>query len=212
MKSLKILSVLMVLIVLFFFVGCGKKDSDVTKKEDAKTETTEKKDVTIGDNTPVHLKYDIAVEKEKGTMELYYKGSNAKFIMSGKEAGKTFNMTMWVKDKILYILTESEGEKIAMKSDISKDPNFKDYRTFIDVKEELKDAKKEGTEEIMGYKCDIYKNKEGTASVYQDKVVLKSVDKDATFTAVLFEPDAKFGDDVFEPPKDINFIDMDKMK
>jgi len=66
----------------------------------------------------------------------------------------------------------------------------------------------------MGYKCDIYKDKKGDLlSIYKEKAPLKILSKDnVSMIATLFEPNFKIADDAFEPPKDVEFMDMNNMQ
>ena len=38
------------------------------------------------------------------------------------------------------------------------------------------------------------------------------VSKEGTMTATIFEPDVKVADDAFDPPKDVEYKDMNDMK
>jgi len=183
---------------LFLITGCGKKEAG--------------KDVEITDNTPVHIKYEIT-GKDPGTLDMHYKGKNAAMIVGMTKEGQTMNMNLFLKDRVLYTVIEAEGKKMGMKSDVSKDESFKDFDAILNSKDKLKEMEKTGSEEVLGYKCDIYKSKEGDlVSVYKERVPLKMVSKDMTMTATLFEPEAKIADDAFDPPKDIEFMDMDNMQ
>jgi hypothetical protein len=97
--------------------------------------------------------------------------------------------------------------------DVSKDENFqKDFAKLYDVKDKLKDYTKGGTEEIIGYKCDVYTKGEEKIWIYQDKMALKFTDGKMTMTASVFEPDVKLAEDFLNPPKDIDFKSMDDLK
>jgi|WetSurMetagenome_2_1015567.scaffolds.fasta_scaffold118496_2 hypothetical protein len=189
---------LIIFFALLLIAGCGKKQGG--------------KDVDVTDNTPVHIKYEIT-GKEPGTLDMHYKGKNASMVVGMMKEGQTMNMNMFLKDKILYTIIEAEGKKMGMKSDVSKDESFKDFDAILNSKEKLKEMEKTGSEEVLGYKCDIYKSKTGDlVSVYKERVPLKMVSKEMTMTATLFEPDVKIADDAFDPPKDIEFMDLNNMQ
>ena len=112
------------------------------------------------------------------------------------------------------MITEVEGKKIGMKMDVSESTEAN--TEIVNVKDKLKDYEKIGTDEVIGYKCDVYKTKEGTKlSVYKDAFALRIVDKKGDeFVATLLEQDIKIADDFFTPPKDMeymDFSDLDKL-
>lgn len=197
MKKISITTLLAIFVLSFAFItGCGKKGANV--------ELTE--------NTPVHIKYDVA-GKEPGTLDVIYKGKNAKMNITMTKDGQSMNMGMILKDKTMYTIMEQEGKKMGFKSDVTNDESMKDFYALMDAKDKIKEMEKTGSEDVMGYKCDIYKDKKGDLlSVYKEKVPLKIVSKDVSMTATVFEPDFKIADDIFEPPKDIEFMDMNNMQ
>ena len=141
------------------------------------------------------------------------KGKNVKMLVNASKEGQVMTLNMFVKDKMLYYILEAGELKMAMKSDISKDESFKEFDELINVKEKLKEMEKTGSEDVLGYKCDIYKNKKDeTFSIYKERVPLKMVSKEGTMTATIFEPDVKVADDAFDPPKDVEYKDMNDMK
>jgi hypothetical protein len=91
-------------------------------------------------------------------------------------------------------------------------------KMLYEAKDKLKEYEKTGTGEVLGYKCDIYKDKQGnTYYFYKDQAVLKMESKTGTMEATKFEPDVKLEDSFFEPPKDVEYMntgkmDMDKLK
>jgi hypothetical protein len=189
MSKLKIFTPLLVLLFsVLLLSGCGKKGTDVE----------------ITDKSPVHLKYDVS-GKDKGTLDLYYKGKSVKMeiVSTGEQAA---NVVMYVKDEMLYMVMDMAGQKMGIKSSVKDDKDFKEFSNMINVKDKLKDMKKSGTDEVLGYKCDVYESdKDGKVSVYKEMVPLKMISKKVTMPATLFEPNASFKDDMFEPPKDIEF-------
>jgi len=189
---------LILLFGLMFISGCSKKQSG--------------KDVEVSENTPVHIKYDLS-GKESGTLDMTLKGKSVKMQISSTMEGQTMTLNMFIKESMLYYIIDAGGIKMAMKSDISKDTTFKQFDELVNVKEKLKEMEKTGSEEVLGYKCDIYKNKNDEKfSIYKEKYPLKVVSKEGTMTATAFDPDVKVTDDTFEPPKDVEYKDMKDMQ
>ena len=154
MKIQKLMYLLAVVVLSFSFItGCGKKDSAGNKDE----KKDDKKEVAINENTPFHLKYEMKSETETGSMDMFVKGKSVKLEIKAKDKGQDVNSTMYVKEGMMYMVMDLMGQKMGMKMDVSKDENFqKDFAKLYDVKDKLKDYTKGGTEEIIGYKCDVY--------------------------------------------------------
>ena len=165
----KVILLILVFSVSILLTSCGKKETAGTDSKD-KTEkkTEDKKDIAFSDNSAYHIKYEASGEKEKGTLDIFFKGKSVKMDVS---------------------------------QEMDKDPS----RDLVNLKDKLKDYEKVGTDEILGYKCDVYQTKEGSKiSVYKDYIGLKMVEKSGkTFIATAFEPDIKLANDFFSPPKDI---------
>lgn len=201
-----------ILCVALLLNGCGKKEGSGDKK-DEKTEqkTEQKKDISFSENANYHLKYEAKSGNEKGTMDFYFKNKNARIELNFVEGEKKNNAKMYYADKVVYMITEMEGKKVGMKMDISesKDADME----IVNVKEKLKDYEKLGTDEVLGYKCDVYKTKEGTKlSIYKEVFALKIVDtKNNEFVATAFEQDVKLADDFFIAPKDVEYMDFSKL-
>ncbi|MBN1633530.1 MAG: DUF4412 domain-containing protein [Ignavibacteria bacterium] len=204
MKKIKFLVVF--LMSVFLIAGCGKESGDGTS--DAEKDKKEEKSET----SVFHIKYEIKGEGDM-TMDMYVKDNDFKMDMKGiEESGKKVDALMFVKDKYFYMIGEEGGKKMGMKFKMDDENNeFKDITKLTDIKDEISKAKKEGTEEILGYECDIYKDGEKTMWVYDNKFFLKMVDGKTTMVATEFEPDAKISESEFELPKDVEIQDMEKM-
>jgi len=210
MKKLYFLTIILSLFILLN--GCGKKEGATNDKKDGKTEQkTDKKDITFSENSSYHIKYDAKSEKMKGTMEFYFKDKNAKIEVNFKEGEKNISSSMFFENKVLYMITSLEGKKMGMKMDVSesKDPSTE----IINIKDKLKEYEKVGTDEVLGYKCDVYKTKEGTKmSIYKEAFALRIVEpKGDEFVATALEQDVKVADDFFTPPKDVEYMDFSKL-
>lgn len=207
----KLLYLSLILCMAILLNSCGKKEVAGDKK-DTKTEKTEqKKDISFSENSSYHLKYEAKSQKLKGTMDFYFKDKNAKIDLNFVEKEKKIGSSMYFENKVLYMVTEVEGKKIGMKMDVSE---TKDVNTeMVNVKEKLKDYEKIGTDEVIGYKCDVYKTKEGSKlSIYNEAFALRIVDKNGDeFVATALEQDVKIADDFFAPPKNIEYMDFSKL-
>jgi len=84
---------------------------------------------------------------------------------------------------------------------------------ITNVFDKLKNWQKVGSEDVLGYKCDIFLTKMGDKlSIYKDNYVLKIVDKNnMTYNAVVYEPEIKLADDFFQPPKNLEYMRMEDM-
>ena len=185
----------MKLFALVFFSGCSKKQAGI--------------DVVITDDTPVHIKYDVG-GKNPGTLDIIYKGKNVKMLVVMSKDGQSMNVNLYIKDNFMYYVIE--GDTNGIKSNISNNEFYKTFGIIFNVKDKLTGFEKTGSEDILGYKCDSYKTKEGDLlSVYNERTLFKNISKDVSMTAISFEANVKITDDIFEIPKNVNFVDMDKM-
>jgi len=206
MRKLYLLAFILSAIILLN--GCGKKKESTDSKE---PKTEQKKDVSFSESAGYHIKYESKSPEEKGTMDLFFKGKSAKIDLNMVEGDKKNNALMYYADKVVYVITEMEGKKIGMKMDVSK--NKDSDLEIVNIKDKLKDYEKTGTDEELGYKCDVYKTKDGSLiSVYKDIFGLKIIDnKKKEIVATAFEQDVKLADDFFTPPKDVEMMDMDNL-
>jgi hypothetical protein len=207
MRKLYFLALILSAVILLN--GCGKK-KDSPDAKDQKTE--QKKDISYSEGSSYHIKYESKAPEEKGSMDFYFKGKNAKIEVNMMVGDKKNNASMYYADKVVYMITDMEGKKMGMKMDITenKDSEF----DIVNIKDKLKDYEKVGTDEVLGYKCDVYKTKDGTMiSIYKDAFGLKIVDKSKKeVVATAFEQDVKLADDFFTAPKDVEYMDLGDMK
>jgi hypothetical protein len=205
----KIYFLALVLSVAILVNGCGKKKDSVDSKEQ---KTEQKKEISYSEGATYHIKYESKSPEEKGFLDFYFKGNNAKIDVSMTEGEKKNNASMFYVDKVAYVITEMEGKKVGMKMNVAdnKDAEF----DIVNLKDKLKDYEKVGTDEVLGYKCDVYKTKDGsTISIYKEAFGLKIVDKSKKeVVATVFEQDVKIADDFFTPPKDVEYMDLDNLK
>ena len=213
MKKLK--SLFLLLAVLIFVNGCGKKDQTAGDDKKEKSKTEEKKDVKMDENSSFHMTYVISDEKEKNMeMELYRKGDKVKTIIDTKSKDGSVKAVAFMNKDVAYMITEIAGKKIGMKMNIKEMKDEKGMnKDIINAKEFLKDCTKSGSEDVIGYKCDIYKCKDDkTFYMYKELVPLKIITKTGTIEAKSFEADVKLSDDFFNEPKDVEYMDMNDLQ
>jgi hypothetical protein len=215
MKKNKLISLNLFLALLLsslIMFNCGKKDKstingDSEKKEESKTET-------ITESTPIHYEME-ATGEMKGTWDVWAKGKKAYVKMNYEVAGQNMKSEMWMVDDMMYSVTDLAGKKMGMKMNpkewAKENEQKKDFNP-MSFKDGCKDCEKIGEEEVIGKKCDIYQDKNGIKySVYEGKIPLKIVMPKMTLQAKKLEVDTKIDDSMFELPKDVEFIEMDKM-
>lgn len=213
----KLISLLIILSLIL--IGCGKKETSTTndKKDEQKKDN---KDIDVKDmiskETPFSVTFDIKGQMN-GQMTAIYKGKKAKVDYAMEMGNQKMVSTMYTDPEFVYIVSDVAGVKTGMKMNASKyrndsAKNNKDI-DITSFRDQLSKYEKVGTEEILEKKCDIYKISEGhTISVYKDVVPLKMVLGKTTMVATKYELDIKIPDDVFTPPSDIKYIEMDDFK
>jgi hypothetical protein len=203
-----------VLVSVFVIAGCSKKDGSTgdEKKSDSKSDS---KSESFSPDKPFHVIFSIS-GASTGTVDGYYSGKKS-FAKSEMEiAGMKNSATVYFNGgDTLYMISDMMGKKTGMKfakNDFSKGKDQMDVYTF---KDKLKDMDKIGSEEILGKQCDIYRAKDSSYSIslYKETVPLKFSGRGGkmVMVATKYEEDAKVDDSMFEPPKDINYIDASNM-
>jgi hypothetical protein len=205
----KLYFIALILSVVILINGCGKKKESADSKE---VKTEQKKDISYSEGATYHIKYESKSPDEKGFMDFYFKDKNAKIEVNMAVGEKKNNASMYYADKIVYMITEMEGKKMGMKMNVAD--NKEAEIDVVNIKDKLKDYEKTGTDEVLGYKCDVYKTKDGSLiSIYKEAFGLKIVDKNKKeVVATAFEQDVKLADDFFTPPKDVEYMDLDNLK
>lgn len=202
-----------ILLIFVISLNCGKKEEQTVTQEKPK-QTSESSDNagTSGSNISgedFHIKFKtegIIV----GTMDIIKSGDKFKQKMDVDVKGIKSTTDVFVLENEVYTVTDIAGMKTGFKTDLSeynqrkqKSENFTDFR---DLKNYLKDKKKTGEEEILGYKCDIIETDKGISlSVYDNKYVLKIKGPQFIATATALEKNPSVSADEFEVPKDVDF-------
>ncbi len=206
---------------VFLLTGCGKKDDSTTKSDDKKTESSDKKDskdnTSFSKDKPFMVEFEVTGgSKGKGTVEAVYDGNKCRSTSTFDADGKKISAVAYFDGgDVVYTVSEIAGVKMGMKFDKKKFSDTKDnvdvnsFRDYIDQMEKI------GEEEIIGYKCEIYKHKEKnfTVSLYEKTVPLRmgSADGKTYMKAIKFEKDVKTTPDMFKAPEDVKYMDMTNM-
>lgn len=208
------LTFLLLLTVSFVFFSCGKKDDSTSKTDSDKKEQSSGSNDEINESTPIHYQME-ATGDMKGTWDVYAKGKKAYVKMNYQVGQQNMNSEMWMTEDAMFTVTDMAGKKVGMKMDPKKWAEQNDKKQDFNpmsFKDGCKDCQKIGEEEVIGKKCVIYQDKNGIKySVYKEKVPLKIVMQKSTIQAKSLDVNAKISDDMFTPPKDVDYTDMDKM-
>lgn len=212
-KSRAIYFIFTLMLFLFLANGCGKKDT--TSNDDKKTDSKSDSKGPISLDKPVYVEFNITGEID-GTVKAYYMNKKFKSENTMKVAGNNMTSTIYSDGTNIHTVTEIGGVKTGMKMDATKyaDPSKPDNFDISSIKDRLKDYTKVGEEDIIGKHCDIYqsnKNPDLKMSVYQEMIPLKVVTKKMTLVATKLDQDVNVKDDIFNPPSDVNYLDMDNM-
>ncbi|MBZ0203212.1 MAG: hypothetical protein K8I03_09375 [Ignavibacteria bacterium] len=206
------------LTVSFTVNGCGKKDGNTTsgdkeKSGDNKSEVSDK----LSTDSPIHVKFDISGTMS-GTVDAYYHKTKSKSTSNMSIAGQKMSASAYFDGgDYVYIISEAAGMKTGLKYKKDEYDKQKKEGEFdaVTFKDQLKNMDKIGTETILDKQCDIYKSKDGKyqMSIYKEMVPLKfsTAEGKMVMVAKEFETDAKYSDDIFTPPADVNYVDAADM-
>lgn len=220
MKKLYFIANLFLIFVLAFslITGCSKKDESTGKTDDKKSDTKESNDkTTFSKDKPFKVEFEVTGnEKGKGTVEAIYDGKKCRSTSTFDADGKKISAVAYFDGgDVVYTVSEIAGVKMGMKFDKTKFSETKDNVDVNSFRDYLDKMDKIGEEEIIGYKCEIYKHKEKnfTVSLFEKTVPLRmgSADGKTYMKAVKFENDVKVTDDMFKAPQDVKYMDMTNM-
>lgn len=208
-RNLNLLIVL--LISLFLFQSCGKKDGTTTGDNKIGSE----KDESFSPDKPFYVEFTMSGTMN-GTVKGYYSGKKCRTQSTMEAAGQKMSATAYFNGgDTIYIVSEFAGTKTGLKFSKSEYSQKKDQVDITSFKDKLKDMDKIGTEEILGKTCDIYRAKDSslTLSIYKETIPLKfsSAKGKVMMVATKYEADAKVTDDMFVPPADVKFTDESGM-
>jgi hypothetical protein len=220
MKKFNLIPKLSFVFALSFLMllGCGKKEDGTTKTDDKKNDSKESTDKTsFSTDKPFLVEFEITgKEKGTGTVTAIYNGTKCRSTSTFDMDGKKFSATAYFDGgDVVYTVSEVAGVKMGMKMDKKKFSDAKDNVDVNSFRDYIDQMEKTGEEEIIGYKCEIYKHKEKnfTVSLHEKTVPLRMGTSDGkTFMkATKLEQNVKVTDDMFTAPKDVNYVDMTNM-
>lgn len=196
--------------------GCGKKD-DVTKTENKDTTKTTEQPKKNDIPASAHIVFDVTGDRI-GTDDAYMSGKKFRQIMNVKKDGVMKEISLYSDGSTFYLISEHGGKKMGIKMplDSSKDFTLKSSpgEDFEDFVSRLNSFPTVGSKEILGKKCELkITDHKDTMAVYQGYPLMANFkSKGFYMIATKFEPDVKVTDDMFDPPKDVSFIDYSMMK
>jgi len=211
------------ILLLFSFIsiaGCGKKDDNTSSGDKDKNESSsddKKGSDEISEGSPFHVVFDISGTMT-GTVDAYYHNKKSKSTSSMSIGGQKMTATAFFDGgEYVYIISDVAGIKTGMKYKRDEYQKQKKEGEFdaLTFKDQLKNMDKIGTEVILGKECDIYRSKDGKyqISIYNEMAPLKfsSGEGKMVMVAKEFDTNAKFSDDIFTPPADVNYMDATEM-
>jgi len=150
------LRVLLFVTIFSHLVSCGKEEQKTqTDAKTPKQETTSTKE--IGNNVSTTYNISGAIN---GTMTIKRNGKELKQIIDSEMMGMKSLNVIYIKGNTAYSITEVAGKKMAMKTSMDEYNSRKlTGETIADPKdfERLLEGKSvKGSENILGYNCDIY--------------------------------------------------------
>lgn len=202
--------------VFFIFViaSCGKEKTVETKTASTDSlKTPESKVDAGGITTDFIISYDLE-GLLKGKMEIFRNGDRLKQKINSEIMGNKNSNVIYIKDKIVYSVIDVGGKKFGTKTDLVNYNSIKQTgETITDFNEFEKflDSKKiTGTENILGYKCDIYEISDPIRlSVYNKRYIMKIKTPEFIATATNLNTRPVFSENEFEVPLDVNFNKTD---
>jgi len=211
----KILTFLFILFISVNLTSCGnKKNSETQNKTETPNPDNNKKTVEQSNNFIAN--YELT-GMMNGTMTIYKNGNNLRQKINTEIMGmKNINNVYIVNDEV-YNVTEVGDKKFGNKTslkeyNLSKQTgetitDFKEFEKFISGKKVV------GTENIIGYNCDIYDMGNGmNISVYDKKYILKIRNAEFMAVATKLDMNPAITSNEFEIPKDVDFKSKDPSK
>jgi hypothetical protein len=152
----KTLRTILFIALLTLLISCGKEEQKTqTEKTTPAKETTGSKD--LGNNVSTTYKISGAIN---GTMTIKRNGTELKQLIDSEMMGMKSRNEIFIKGDMVYSITELGEKRMAMKTSMKEYNSRKPTgETIADPKEfeRLLEGKKvTGSENILGYNCDIY--------------------------------------------------------
>jgi hypothetical protein len=195
--------------------ACGnEKKNETQTKTETPAEDNNKKSVESGNSFIID--YNLT-GMMKGTMTIYKNGNSIRQKINSEVMGMKNTVNTYIVNDEVYNVTEIGDKKMgnktslkeynAMKQTGETITDFKEFEKFIGGKKVI------GTENIIGYNCEIYEIGNGMSiSVYDKKYILKI--RNAEFMAIATKLDMNpvITLNEFEIPKDVDFKSIDPSK
>ncbi len=203
-------------LILFIFIitFCGKEKTDEPKTGSNDTAKTINSEVNAGEKTgDFIISYDLE-GLLKGKMEIFRSGEKLKQKINSEIMGNKNSNVIYIKDKIVYSVIDVGGKKFGTKTDLGNYNNIKQTgETITDFNEFEKflDSKNiSGSENILGYKCDIYEISDPIRlSVYNKRYILRIKTPEFIATATGLNTSPVFSVNEFDLPADVDFNKTD---
>jgi hypothetical protein len=211
----RLYSVFLYLLIVSAFVSCGKKeDAPKTENKDTVKTTTPPKTETP---TSAHVVFNVTGDRV-GTDDAYLSGKKMRQVMDVKKDGVMKKITLISDGKTFYLISETGGKKLGMKMPLDSSKDFTMQKSpgedFEDFVSKLNSFPTVGSETILDKKCDLkITPHKDTMAVYMGfplKANFRS--KGFYMIATKFEPDPKITDDMFVPPTDVEYIDLNMLR
>jgi len=204
-----------ILFICVNLISCGnEKKPDTQNNIETPATDTNKKSVESSNN--FIAVYDLK-GMVNGTMTIYKSGNNLRQKIDTEIMGMKNSSNIYIVNGVVYNVNEIGDKKSGNKTNLkeynaSKQTgetitDFREFEKFISGKKVV------GTENILGFNCDIYDMGSGiTISVFNKKYILKI--KNAGFMAVATNLDMNpvIDSNEFQIPKDVDFKSSDPSK
>lgn len=207
MKS-KIITIIFLMIIAAGINSCDKE----AEKKNSQNNIKEKKSDT-GKSLKVSDDFIISYDLQgriNGKMQIFRSGNNFKQVINSDIMGMHNNNYIYIRDNIVYTITEIGGKKFGSKATL-QEYNLSKHtgETIIDLKEFEKflSAKKvTGSEKILGYDCEVYDLGDSYyLAVYDKKCILKIMTPEFMATATKLEMNPSIAVNEFVIPADVDF-------
>ncbi|MDZ4712758.1 MAG: hypothetical protein SGI89_10590 [bacterium] len=216
--KINILTVILFAASLIAFHSCGKDKSEIqNNKTTTEQSPPNTSDSTISNSTNNNIagnenfiiSYTVA-GKMNGVMQILRSGNKFRQNISSEIMGMKNDNQIFILDNNVYSVTEIGGKTLGVKTSLNDFNKLKKTgETIIDFKEFekfLNTKKITGSENIIGYNCDIYDFGDGVSlSVNNKKFVLKIKSPEFIATANNINLNPSFASNEFELPKDVTF-------
>ena len=216
MKTKKLGLLFLNLILVLLISACGEKKTETEKAGENKT-GDENVSSGFDVNQPFMVEFGLEdIENAKGTIKAVYHGkkcvSSSNYTVDGNKISST---AYFDGGDVVYVVTDVMGKKIGMKFSKDKFSEAKDQIDINTFRDYLNQMDKVGEEEILGYRCEIYRHKEKdfSVSLYNKTVPLRMANREGKtiMKAVKFESPYQANDEMFIAPKDIEYMDMSEI-